>query len=252
MIYLTNLRNTRLALDIKRGHIARITGIDEPRIRALELREAEPWFDEACKLARTLCCMRICDLLGDDWREDSLITSPMPNDLEVWRSGYRAPLSLALRISALFGLDDPYHLDVTPLMQQLWSVVEASERHPEAPGWCPWCAADIIGGDPHLPTCLGHNLLIPHLQRTGLGDLDLPRPYQKGQARMSAVAYGLKALRLGKELTQVQLAEQLGMGQNYYSQLERGVLPLTLKKANIIAAFYGVDRAVLYAAPEDA
>lgn len=252
MILLPLLKPIRIALDMRRSQLARTTLIAEDRLRELELCRAEPWFDEALLISRALCRTRIDQLIGDDWRADRHVVSPFPNDLELWRSGYRAPLSLALRICVRFGVDDPAYLAASPLAYQLWDVVSASERHPEAPGWCPWCAADIIGGDEHLPTCLGHNVFTPHLQRTGVGDADLPKPYKRGRRPLSVPARGLRGLRDAAGLTQAEMATKLGMGSNYYAQLERGDLPLTLQKANHISAVLGVERAVLYARHDEA
>ncbi len=249
MITITALKTCRINVGLTRHGLSRIVDIKTDRLRDLELGLAEPWLDEATRLQRCLCLPSIDYLIGFDWRTDPALTSPIPSDVDTWRSGFRIPLSLAARVAHLFGLPEIADLVVSPLIRQIWDVVAASERHPEAPGWCPWCAADIIGGDNHLPTCLGHNLLQPHRAGDALPETDLPRPWRKGVNRQSAPAYGLKALREATGLTQAALAEKLGMNPGYYAQLERQAIPLTLAKANILAEHYGVERAVLYARP---
>lgn len=251
MLTLDNLKPTRLSKGFKRSHLADLVSLDEERLRDLELRKSEPWFDEACILARTLCIDGILPLIASDDLTLSVLEAPRETDLATWRSGARPSLLLACRIARLFGLADPYELSVTPLQRQLWEVMQANERHPEAPGWCPWCAADIFGGDPHLPTCLPNNLYTPHAE-TVAGEQALPAPprvRRRSQRSHGMPAYGLKALREEREMFQKDAARLAGIHPNYYARIERSVVPLTVEVADALAEAWGVDRALLYARP---
>jgi DNA-binding XRE family transcriptional regulator len=251
MLTLDLLKPTRLSKDLRRSHLATLTSIDEGRIRSLELRQSEPWFDEAVLLSRALCVDGILPLLSDSLTLSTL-GSPLPTDLATWRSGVRPPLSLAVRIAIRFGLPDPCLLSVTPLQRQMWDVMQAGERHPEAPGWCVWCAADIIGGEPHRDTCLPANLYTPpRTLRTEEGlPAAVPRPRARVQRTKGIPAYGIKALREERELLQRDVAQMLGLHPNYYARIERSDVPLTVELADALSEAWGVDRAVLYARPQ--
>lgn len=251
MITLDTLKPHRLAAKLTRFYLAHLTGIDEARIRELELRTAEPWLDEALKLHRILGTTGIMPLItSDNLTTPSDLDAPLPYDEHAWRHGERAPLSLAVRITARYGLDDPAQLVVSALHQQMWAIMSATERFNDAGGWCPWCAAAISGGEPHLPTCLPNNLFTPHT----CGDQKIEhilRP-PRGPGRKAGMrAKGLRAPRVAAGMTQQQVADHLGMSANHYARMERGELPLSIDKADSLAAFYNVYRAHLYAPPEE-
>lgn len=251
MLTLDKLKHYRIITTMKRSQLAAVTGIAEPRLRDLELRKVEPWFDEALRLHRALGTQGVGSLLSVlDHPTASPFGSHSPVIEDAWRNGDRAPLSLAVHMAIVYGLNDCAELSVSPLLQQVWAVMASSERHPEAPGWCTWCAADIIGGDPHLPTCLANNLLTPHSQRIGdqvVTPLSLPR---KRRVRGEGLrAPGLKALREESGHTQRQLADTIGVHSNHYARIERGDLPLSLEIADMLSAHYGVERSTLYAEP---
>lgn len=249
MLTLDNLKPLRLASTLKRDHLAAVTGIPADRLRELELRMCEPWFDEALQLHRALGTAGIGQLMCSDYPNTSHDLSPLPTDEDAWRHGTRAPLSLAARIAVAFGLPDPADLAVPPVMRQLWDILACTERHPEAPGWCAWCGADILGGESHRPTCLPNNLLTPHSLRLLDTPTTLVRPKARVQRQQGIPAYGLKALREQHELLQRDVAEAIGIHPNYYARVERASIPLSAENADALAAFYKVDRAVLYARP---
>lgn len=251
MIVLNALKPQRIALDLKRSHLAAITTIPEDRIRELELRLAEPWFDEALHIHRALGVSGINDLFVSGYLTDCDL-SPLDDDLPAWKSGTRAPLSLALRIAARFGLSDPALLATSPLLRQLWEVLVAGERHPEAPGWCTWCGADIFSGEDHLPTCLPHNLLGTCPPTEASADVPRQRPAKRAPRERGIPAYGLRALREDRELLQKDVAAVIGIHPNHYARVERADLPLTPEAAKALAEFYGVDQPVLYTRPEGA
>lgn len=251
MITLDLLKLHRLAANLTRNHLAHLTGIDEPRLREIELRTCEPWFDETMKLHRILGTVGVLQLItSDNPTTLAELDEPLPYDEHAWRHGARAPLSLAVRIAARFGLPDPAELVVSPRIQQIWDVIQSTERFGDAGGWCPWCIAAVGEGKPHLPTCLANNLLSPHTCADQKIEHVLRPPRGPGR-KPSMRAKGLKAPRIAAGMTQKQVAEYLGMSSNHYARMERGELPLSIDKADTLAAFYNVYRASLYAEPTD-
>lgn len=251
MITLSALRPLRLKIEYPRTLLASTAFIAAPRLRDIETRKVEPWYDEALRIARALG-QTIADLIasGDltTFERDPRMFS---KDLDHWRSGVRMPLSLALRLAHRFGveLED---LDASLLTRQVWSVLQATERHPEAAGWCAWCQSDVVGGEAHKDHCLPHHL---YGSRAIDGMTDefipehLPRPGKGGNHKGGARAYGLRALRdqLGK--TQIEMAALMSINPNHYARIERGELVLTLERAANLAAAVGIDRDRVYTAP---
>lgn len=252
------LLNTLKSVYMSRGQTAKsladLTGLSPDRIRALSNATMieEPWFDEAVLLHRALGTSGILQLMTTS---GDLASCPMgvrlAEDITAFRAGMRMPLSLACRIALRFGLSDPAELVVTPLQMQMWDILNATERHPEAPGWCAWCGADIIGGQEHLPTCLPNNLWAPRNQVPYEDVFFKPRPRAPGQRRsFSAKARGLKALRLKHGRNQKNIADAVGMSANHYSRVERGEIPLTAVTAEKLAALFRVPVETIYAEPE--
>lgn len=255
MLTLANLRKLRLASSTTRIEIARIMGFRRDRLRNLELGHKEPWFDEAVRLARTFNLSGILPMIAVDRELTSrsllgtLVDDPLPHDLELWRSGRRAPLSLALRIAWAFGLDDPLELDVGPLERQIWDMLESGDRHVEAPGWCPWCGvdrfpdADTGERAPHLDTCLPNNLWSPRDRVTEIAPL---QPMVRRKRETGVIARGLKPPRRSARMTQVQVARALNLSPDYYAHIERGETPLTRDHAVRLAGMWGVTMESLY------
>jgi transcriptional regulator with XRE-family HTH domain len=254
LLTLDNLRPLRIARTLKRQHLAALADMTVERLTKIEQRELEPWFDETILLARGVGAAGILPLLpSGDLTLSEMAGGETPHDLELWRSGRRAPLSLALRITLRFGLTDPMQLHVSPIQRQIWQMIESGDRSVEAPGWCPWCGVDRLADatgarKPHLPTCLPNNLWAPNDIPTSVEPLKpmVKRAYQQS----GKIAYGLKALRIARGLSQVQAAAGAGVVPNHYARIERGELKLMLKTANTLAAFYGVDRETLYIHPQ--
>ena len=249
MLAISALKSVRIARSYPRPLLASITAIQPDRLKSIELRNAEPWFDEALHIARALR-VSIHDLLSsgdltqfdDDPRFFTI-------DLKYWGEGVRLPLSTALRLQRRFGLPTVDDLEPTPLTRQLWSTLQASERHPEAPGWCPWCQADIVGGADHKAHCLPHMLLGVRSTRVVIADdgtADPPKPARRGNRRGSAKVPGLRAIRARAGLTQAEMAEQIDFAVNHYARVERGELPLVLVKADLICKLFNVARDVLF------
>ena len=55
----------------------------------------------------------------------------------------------------------------------------------------------------------------------------------------------VRALRVQAGLSQVQVAERLGVSQAAYSRLEKGEVRLTLERLMVLAEVYGVEVGVL-------
>jgi len=256
MLTLDQLRSIRVSRGLKRSQLADVTAIPDARLEALELRKAEPWFDEAILICRALCTDGILPLIAPDnlaqFRSAHLL--PAHHARNIWFSGARLPLSAAVDLADRFGLTDPEQLYSTPLQRQLWEVMQQTERHPEAPGWCPWCAADILGGEAHLPTCLPNLLYAP---RGGITLTDAEHrmlvPEKRG-SRMkprSLPGVGLKPFRLAHHLRQQDVAVRANLDVNFYARLERGDLGLTLKTAQKLAAFFDCTVDDLYSENPD-
>jgi len=248
MLTISNARPLRLHHEIDRRHIAAMTRIDAKRLRELELGKAEPWFDEALNIARTLN-VSVHDLLSSrdvtDFDTDPRFHAA---DVRYWTDGARLPLSVAMRLQYRWGLPTVEDLVPSPLMRQLWDIVEASERHPEAPGWCPWCQADRLAGEAHRDDCLPYLLL--GARKTGrediIGTVDDPQPGRRGDRSGSARVRGLKSIREHVGWTQNEMAKYLGYHPNHYSRIERAELPLTRKKADFLCNTINVTRDQLF------
>ncbi len=253
MLLLSGFRPLRIARGVKRADIALLTNIKLERLTDIDLRAVEPWFDEALAIARTLN-VSVHDLLTvedmktfDDDRRFYAV------DLKFWGEGVRLPLSIALRLQSRFGLPMVEDLDQSLLVRQLWSMLESNERHPEAPGWCPWCRADIFGGAAHAATCLPHNLLGARALLQGRvqpGTADAPLPGRKGVRVGSAKVPGLKALRERLGLTQAEIARMIEFNPNHYARVERCELPLVIPKADTLCRLFNVSRDSLFTAPD--
>lgn len=250
---LTLLKPVYQSRSVTPSILSTLSGIPKARLLKLanSVGQEEPWFDEAVTLARVLNTGGILPLIASGNLTDIPMGFHLDADVDALRAGLRLPLSLACRLAVRFGLDDPIDLVVTERMMQIWSVLEASERNPEAVGWCPWCIADILAGEAHLPTCLPNNLWGPRdiVDARTLGYI--PRPTGSNHTRrgFSKTAYGVAALRKSLGLTQPRMAEQVGMASNYLARIEQGNTPLTLRYAERIAAAFNVTVESLYAAP---
>lgn len=245
MLVLSNLKAIRVSAGIGRALLARIAALHIDRVRDIELRKTEPWFDEALALSRILNTKGILPLISSD----DLTTlvdrdPPIPSDEQSWREGMRAPLSLAVRVAARYGLTDPADLVVSPIMLQAWDVMQHNERVVEAGGQCPWCSE--CGS--HAPTCLPNNLFTPNSNGTTFFEVSMRSKVPPGRKR-AARAYGLKALRLASDFTQKQIAEAVGLSSNHYARTERGELTLSIENADKLAEFYGVSRALIFVEP---
>lgn len=56
----------------------------------------------------------------------------------------------------------------------------------------------------------------------------------------------LKALRIQKDMSQVDVSKALGINQVSYSQIERGVITPTVKNAKALGAYFGFDWTMFY------
>lgn len=249
-IYLHNLRTLRVDKGITIANLVDLTDIPVARLRNLEShdirRRVEPWLDEAYRIARVLSPAGIGPIVSDHLTSMPAGTDPR-DDFDVWRIGARLPLSTAVRLTFRFGLDDPEELVTWPRHKQLWAVLEASERNPEASGWCPWCAADIVGGDPHLPTCLPHNIWGAPKTLPSTAIYSTPRTASPGMRRKGgSKGAGLRVLREMMKLTQKDMATVCEIAVNHYAMMERGDRPLTYGTAEMLALKFKIDRALLY------
>lgn len=258
MTTLANLKATRLSKGVTAPVLASITGIEHDRIKELESltvsKRSEPWLDEAALLSRALCTEGITPLITSDNLTACDLGLDVGGDLDAYRAGLRIPLSSACRIAVQLGLPDPELLIPDTLHRQVWDVLNATERHPEAAGWCAWCGADIFSGKPHLPTCLPDNLwgrdytLRDTITAT-------PRPERAGNSGLSTSGkgWGLKAFRNslngGEGVTQRELADAVDIDRNHYARMERCELPLTLTNARRMASHWRVDVDTFYRKP---
>lgn len=254
MLTLTQMRNLRITRNLRRGQLADMTAIDPDRLSEIEKQKAEPWFDEAILLHRALCTQGITTLMTSGTLTTCDLGPPFAQDVDVWRSGLRVPLSVAARLTLRFGLTDPAELAPTALTRQIWAVVGTNERHPamQSRGFCPWCQVDVVCGGKHLPTCLPNNLWGSNAD-VNLTELPpgLMRTKRSGKRSYGMPAHGLKVLRIMAGLTQKDVQERCGVNSNHYSRIERGDLNLTPQTADKLAALFGVDSARLYVRPED-
>lgn len=252
MLTLSQLRSTRIAKGISRPQLSTLTGMSETRLKELELRTHEPWFDEACLLSRALCVDGLAPLITSGSLTDCDFGLPLENDAALWRAGARSPLSLACRVAKSFGLSDPAALSVGSLARQIWDIVGSNDRHPEHAGVCPWCAADIALGHAHLPTCLPNNLWsVEALPGDAAEAAAALRPETKATRSKGIPAKNLKAHREAAHKIQKEIADVLGVHVNYYARIERADVPLTIEHADKLAEYYRVDRATLYVATQD-
>ena len=251
MLVRSNLRPLRMSRGIPRHVLAAITAIDPQRLADIELRKVEPWLDEATTIAAILNASAHDLLSPKDLVDFDLDPRFFASDIKFWQDGYRLPLSIALRLQHRYGLPSVEHLHPSPFMRQLWDIMEASERHPSAPGWCPWCQAHRAAGEPHTGDCLPHNLLGVRTPRA-FDDVNGPQPARGGRRSGSARVHGLRALRERLGLTQADMASHLDYNANHYARIERSELPLPLTKADVLAKLFGVTRDEIYGDAGDA
>lgn len=273
MLTLANLKDTRQRRKLQPSHLANLTGLPSKRIKQLENHSrdhAEPWFMEAVVLTRVLNVPGINHLIGSQSKASGDLTyflsatdaeqllrclslgAPMPVDRDVFRSGLDMSLTVACRVALEFGLTDPYHLLFPPpeLIHQLWDTLAMSERT-RAPGSCPWCAADMVGGAAHLPTCLPNNLWAPRGREAAPNVSFTPAPRRAGGGHGSAAkARGLKRIRTERGMTQAQMGALFGASSDYYAKMERCALNLLMVRAEVLANSLGVDIADIYRADD--
>lgn len=254
MIVLNNLSAELKAKGMTEARLVDVTNIEKARLHKLiypSLR-AEAWFDEAVLIARAVGVAGILPLIGAPTLAESRgLPAPLPNDLDMLRAAVRLPLGLACNIAIKLGLSDPIDLIVSPLMQQIWSVVASGERvHPlSRHGRCPWCIAEIVDGAGHLSTCLPENLLGArgaHVVEIG----DPPQLPRKNAQSGTMPARGLKALRTRMGLTQAEMAGRFWIDANQYAQLERCDRPLTVGMAKRFTQASKIPRELFYVDPE--
>lgn len=256
--YLTQLREIRLKIGAPRSAVATLTNIKPDRLRALEMGTAPrgPWFDEAVRLSHVLLQGEaILPMVAPKHSElnsrqimEELGGQHTDRDIEFWRSGRRAPLHLAMRLAARFGLHDPIALDVSSVSMQVWDMIEAGDRSLEAPGFCPWCNVDrfpLEDGtqEPHADWCLPANIWSP---RDGPDTVLAIEPIARRRRSHSMLARGLKAQRLKKGKTQVLAAAAMGVDPNHYARIERCELNLTLANADKLAEAWGIQSEELF------
>lgn len=248
IIALYNLKTIRMQRDMTTNRIAEITGVTLPRVKELDsTRPCEPWLDEAAAIARAVGCATIAPLITSDNLTTIDTGFSLGDERTAHRAGLRLPLSAAINLCRTYGLSDPIDLLAEPLHLQLWSTLQSNERHPEASGWCPWCAADIFGGSAHTDLCLPNNLWGRDFSLRETITTKL-RPARAGarQSRMSSRGHGLRVFRQSRVITQREIADAVGIDRNHYARMERCEVPLTLTTAHQIAAHFEIDLDLLY------
>lgn len=258
MLILTNLRSIRLRRGLSPTSMCLLTGITDHRYRQLERivgDKAEPWFDEAVRIARVLNVPGIRNLL-DVFDVPPALTSfdlgmASPIDRRVYRSGRKMDLATACRVAIEFGLDDPFDLvfPPAPVLNQIWATLEASERGAAA-GECPWCLADRRGGAAHLSTCLPANIMGVRAKHLEPNVSVSPSPLVAGKIAGSSMhAHGLRALRAAAGQSQAQFGLAFGMQPDYYAKVERCVQRLPKRRAEALCNVLGCTLGDIYSQP---
>ena len=251
----------RREASISKRALSRATNIAPERLERIITRNAligaEPFLDEAGRIAHVLNTT-IRDLIAQpgepiDWGFDTF------DDVGVWRTNARLPLRVAGRLCERFGIADPIHLYEfelarrgIPLLSEVWDQLKSSARInpvrlPDTNA-CVWCGADTSReGAGHLPTCAPAFLFEGRTDdEQTLGVLPRPRdPRRRGPGKMTA--YGIKRLCRSKGISYARLANDLGIHPNYVSQLASGHKPLTVERAEQIAALFKVKIEEVYA-----
>lgn len=253
--YLHNLKRIRQSRELSPKQVCALTGIEPARYSILESihknRIAEPWFNEACAIARVLNVDGIAPLISDSPLSDVDLGAKPYDDLAVWRADVRLPLTVACRLAVRFHITDPLELDIAPTIpRQIWDILHTGERQ-ETRG-CPWCLAASGQGEPHLDTCLPHFLWGSRgtLPASSLGFTIWPDTPGK-RASGNGPGHGLRPLRDGLGLTQAKMAERAGVTPQYWAMLERLASPLTENMARRFALAFSVDWLSLYARGSD-
>lgn len=240
--------------DITAKQLAVLTSIPHERVVELESVDihvgAEPWLDEAQKICAALR-VELLDILNTGVTELTAIDTgfDLQHPLDVWLTGVRLPLRYGIRLAITFGLDNPFDLLTIPsYARRIWSTLEAGERL-GAPGVCPYCAASIVGGAGHFPSCTPAVMFgarDAHLSLIG----SAPKPHRPHRRRGgSARAPGLLILRTRLGITQEQIAASLEIAPMTYYKLEKMRNPLTQTLADKIAALYKVPVVDLFSPP---
>lgn len=242
-------------ISITDKELAKLARLPLDRVKVLESRSKdvaeEPWLDEAEKIGRVLG-MGVCELIDTPCsRIDELDTGFDAQDaIAVWRTGARLPLRFGIRLAVLFGMDDPFELlRITPTHKRIWATLEKGERLGE-PGICPYCAAAIVGGAGHFPSCLPSILWGPrdqHLSTIGVRPHPLKPHVRRGGSHL---APGLKPLRERLGLTQEEMARSLGIALSTYYRVEKLHDKLTQVLAEKVALTYGVTVPDLWGVPD--
>jgi transcriptional regulator with XRE-family HTH domain len=244
-----NLREFRRHYQgLTRALLSSLSGITINRLTSLELCKGEPWLDEICKLAGVLNCdahelISPLDLAG-------FINNPIFFDRDIirWKLGSPVPLQRALRLQHRFGLARLEDLIVPDYARQLWSVLEATERHPEAPGWCAWCQADIAGGELHKDHCTPTLMLGG--AKTSWDNACDDEHVTLGSYEAAATAHGLTTVREAAGLTQKQLAQVMGLDPQMIWRYENGKSNLKVRRAKDLAVKLNLpDFNVIYVRP---
>ena len=266
-VVLRNLATIRVRTGIKDRDVVSIMkasgrhdGFTLERYRKLALgsRKSEPWYDEARDLSRILLLDGILPLVSDF---DVMPGEPYPSgtltsfnigehtglDLVMLRVKARMPLTVAMRLAARFGLNDPIELEQTPHLVQLWDTLASGERGGDAQ--CPWCREHTGTGAAHLPTCLGENLLGARTE-VAHSTAGFPQPARASGKRASGAGRGVAHMRKLSRLTQVELGDRAGINSVYLSKIESGAVSLTEDKARALVRVLGCSMQALYDAPE--
>jgi hypothetical protein len=242
--HLNMLKHIRLSKGVTRVTLSNITGIDLDYLTALDKCKAEPYLDEACVIARTLCIDGLMPLITPDMDHPYLLDRgvPLPSDVDMLRAGVPLPLSLAVRITERLGLRDPMQLQRTDLTHELWMMM-VTERSPA----CPFCMADVVGGAAHLRGCLPDRLWgMRGREYVSITARPIAERAHKGR-QSSDFAKNLRAMRDDRGMSAQAVSDASGVPTSYLSKLETLRLPLTLAKAHVLADVLGCDVALLYA-----
>lgn len=270
-IALTQLQTFLRGRGIAPGVVSEVTGIggqhssDPKRLRDLIKGSHEPWFGEAMKIYRLFGNLpNMLQLTGATMEAAVAAAGPAgDDDWPSWISGEDQSLSLAIRITKRLGLDDPIQLTEHGTAWRLVKHVLISNERNAAHGECPWC---LTAYPNHRELCLAAAIMRPGLPAGSR--IAIFRPGYQGRGGRAQTSHILEYLRLagstlrardngtsetarGTKVTQREIAEVLEYDMFHYARIERKEMPLPLKKAEVLARFYGIDVDDLYRRPTE-
>lgn len=250
MLTLSNLKSTRISIELSRACLGSLTRISDKTLREIELNRIEPWLHEAIAIARVFGCP-IHHLIS----AENLAESPslrdgamIQSDLRRWYRGDVLTLSSGFRLAYHFGLTDPAQFTASSLMRQVVDTLMYGERISDA-SRCAWCLADREEG--HSLDCLASNLFAGGngpLLGTVPGKMGARATTLRGGKRNTggSMGRGLRSFRFKYHLRQEDVAKHMLISVAHYATLEKCERPLLFAHAERLANLFNIDQQTLY------